>query len=106
MICEKCGKEFDEKSSKVGWNAVKCPHCGHIQTPESMRTNEKESAKFSAIAIEGNQSLTVIYRDIHNRIAIRQFWFDIREGKFVWDAEEIYIEPGEAEDFKAAIAEI
>jgi len=37
MKCESCGQEFDEKIHKCGWNAVRCPWCGMIQMPESMK---------------------------------------------------------------------
>lgn len=60
MKCEKCGKEFDEETYKVGWNAVKCPYCGQMQMPESMRIKET-SLLFK---VEGTTS-TAIESTIH-----------------------------------------
>jgi len=61
---------------------------------------------FPAIAIEGDQALTVLYIDRHNRLAIRQFYFDIQDGKLKWDNADVYIDEDEKEDFKKGIDDI
>ena len=30
-VCNKCKKTFDSCDHRIGWNAVKCPHCGNEQ---------------------------------------------------------------------------
>jgi len=96
--CDNCGYVAD-----VPYIDEECPKC-HMGKMQEME--EEVPSKFPAIVVEGDQSLTVLYLDRHKRLAIRQFWFEMEQGKFKCSSEEIYIEDDEKEDFKEAINEI
>lgn len=71
-----------------------------------MSEEEKIPSKFQAIVIEIDQGLAIIYYDDAKQLKIKQFWFEIKDGKTMWDGAEMFFNKDEVEDFKNAIDEI